>query len=80
LVVIRSHLHGLVRVFIGVALVGSVAWQVVDRVANDLFRPTEYFAFFSIVSAIVAGAIFVVSGVAPNLRVTQFCFSPLRPR
>jgi hypothetical protein len=61
--VTRSHLHGLVRVFIGVALVGSVAWQVIDRVANDLFRPTEYFAFFSIVSAIVAGIIFVLSGV-----------------
>jgi hypothetical protein len=61
--VTRFHLRGLLRILIGGALIGSVVWQVLDRMAYDLFRPTEYFAFFSIVSALVAGAIVVMSGV-----------------
>ena len=59
----RFQLHGLARILIGLALLGSVAWQVFDRIANDLFRPAEYFAYFSIVAAIVSGLVVVVSGV-----------------
>lgn len=49
------------RVALGVGLLGSVAWQVTDRLANNVFRPTEYFAYFSIVSSIVAGVIALVA-------------------
>jgi hypothetical protein len=59
----RSAAVGVVRIVLGVSLLGSVAWQILDRVANDLFRPAEYLAYFSIVSAIVAGVILIVSGV-----------------
>lgn len=54
---------GLLRVLTGSALLGSVAWQVTDRLANNNFRPGEYFAYFSIVTAIVAGAFLVATGV-----------------
>ncbi len=50
-----------VRLAVGLSLLGSVAWQVTDRIVNGLFRPFEYFAYFSIVSAIVAGALLLVS-------------------
>jgi hypothetical protein len=48
---------GLLRLAIGISLLGSVAWQVINRLAADLFRPTEYFAFFSIDSSIFAGVV-----------------------
>jgi hypothetical protein len=54
---------GLLRILTGSALLGSVAWQVTDRLANNNFRPGEYFAYFSIVTAIVAGAFLVATGV-----------------
>lgn len=54
---------GALRVAVGVSLLGSVAWQIIDRVANDLFRPTEYLAYFSIVASIAAGIVLVASGV-----------------
>lgn len=60
----RSPFFGFARIFIGLSLLGSVAWQIIDRVANDLFRPAEYLAYFSIVSAIIAGLILIVSGVS----------------
>lgn len=53
---------GLLRILTGSALIGSVAWQVTDRLANNIFRPTEYFAYFSIVTAIAAGLFLVSTG------------------
>jgi hypothetical protein len=53
---------GLFRILIGSALIGSVAWQVTDRLANNIFRPEEYFAYFSIVTAIVAGLFLITAG------------------
>ena len=50
------------RLALGFALIGSVTWQVTDRIANDLFRPAEYFAYFSIVTAIVAGLFLITTG------------------
>lgn len=48
---------GLLRLAIGVSLLGSVAWQIINRIAADRFRPTEYFVFFSIDSSIFAGVV-----------------------
>ena len=54
---------GLLRILTGFALLGSVAWQVTDRLANNIFRPGEYFAYFSIVTAIVAGSFLLATGL-----------------
>ena len=54
---------GTIRTLIGLALLGSVIWQVADRLGADLFRPTEYFAYFSITSAMLAGLVVLTSGV-----------------
>ena len=54
---------GTFRLAVGLALLGSVLWQVSDRLAVDLFRPFEYFAYFSIISSILAGVVLTVSGL-----------------
>ena len=50
------------RLVIGIGLIGSVIWQVTDRIANGIFRPYEYFAYFSIVTAIIAGLFLITTG------------------
>jgi hypothetical protein len=54
---------GLFRLAIGVSLLGSVAWQNINRVIADRFRPTEYFVFFSIDSSIFAGIVGVIGAM-----------------
>jgi hypothetical protein len=51
------------RLLTGIGLIVSVVWQVTDRTLNNNFRPFEYFAYFSIVTAIFAGALLLVVGV-----------------
>lgn len=54
---------GTFRLAVGLALLGSVLWQVSDRMAVGLFRPFEYFAYFSIISSILAGIVLALSGL-----------------
>ncbi|NCV35948.1 MAG: hypothetical protein EBW67_03825, partial [Actinobacteria bacterium] len=54
---------GLFRVLLGLALLGSIFWQVADRIRVDRFRPLEYFSFFSIDSSIFAGFVVLFSGL-----------------
>jgi hypothetical protein len=39
-----------------------VVWQVTDRVANNLFRPAEYFSYFSIQGTLIAAAMLAYTG------------------
>jgi hypothetical protein len=57
------------RLLIGVGLLGSVIWQVTDRIANGIFRPSEYFAYFSIVTAIVAGLFLITTSFGLMLKI-----------
>jgi len=57
------------RLLIGVGLLGSVIWQVTDRILNDLFRPFEYFAYFSIVTAILAGLFLITTSFGLLLKI-----------
>jgi hypothetical protein len=57
------------RLLIGVSLLGSVTWQVTDRIANGLFRPFEYFAYFSIVTAIFAGLFLITTSFGQLLKI-----------
>ena len=45
------------------ALFGSVLWQVTDRVLHNVFRPAEYFTFFTIISSLLAGVALTVAGL-----------------
>jgi len=55
---------GLIRVVMAVTLLYSVYWQISDRLAHNLFRPSEYFSYFTITSCLLAGGVLAYSGVA----------------
>ena len=59
------------RLLTGLGLLGSVIWQVTDRTLNNNFRPFEYFAYFSIVSAIFAGTLLLTTGVRAFRRLEE---------
>lgn len=49
------------RVALALALFIAVYWQVSDRLLHNLFRPSEYFSYFSITSALLAAIVLTVS-------------------
>jgi hypothetical protein len=53
----------IVRLAAAAAIFGSIVWQISDRLANNLFRPGEYFAYFTIDSSLIAAVALAVSGV-----------------
>jgi len=64
-----NFLLAVLRLLIGAGLLGSVTWQVTDRIANGIFRPFEYFAYFSIVTAIVAGLFLITTSFGLMLKI-----------
>lgn len=49
------------RLLLSFAFLGSIVWQVTDRIANNVFRPQEYFTFFTIDTSILAGLLMLVA-------------------
>lgn len=66
---VYNYLLAALRLAIGLGLLGSVTWQVTDRMANGIFRPFEYFAYFSIVTAVIAGLFLVTTGFGLLLKI-----------
>jgi len=56
-------LIGGLRVLISLALLGSITWQVTDRLVHGLFRPAEYFAYFSIQGTLICAVVLGVTGL-----------------
>ena len=54
---------GFVRLIMALALFGSIFWQISDRVAHNLFRPAEYFTFFTITSCLLTGIALTMGGL-----------------
>jgi len=54
---------GFVRILMALALFGSIFWQISDRVAHNLFRPAEYFTFFTITSCLLTGVALTIGGL-----------------
>lgn len=44
------------------AMLGSVVWQIASRVANNVFRPWEYFSYFTIQTSLIAIVTLAVAG------------------
>lgn len=44
------------------AVLSSVVWQITDRLANNLFRPAEYFSYFSIQGTMIAAVMLGYTG------------------
>lgn len=58
-----NPLVGYLRLLMALALFGSIYWQVSDRLAHNLFRPTEYFSYFTITSCLLSGVVLVIAGL-----------------
>jgi hypothetical protein len=39
---------GVVRLATAASLIFAMGWQITDRLAHNVFRPGEYFAYFTI--------------------------------
>jgi hypothetical protein len=57
-----TRLVAVFRWLAAATILSSVVWQVTDRMANNLFRPAEYFSYFSIQGTIIAGALLAFTG------------------
>lgn len=58
-----NKLFGGLRAITAGLIVWAIAWQITDRLANGLFRTTEYFAYFSIESSMIAAVVMAVTAV-----------------
>ena len=52
-----------IRVMLALSLFGSVYWQVSDRMMHNLFRPTEYFSYFTITSCLLTAVVLTISAI-----------------
>ena len=44
------------------AMLFSIVWQITDRLAHNLFRPSEYFEYFTIQSGMIAAVVMLLAG------------------
>lgn len=49
------------RLLTAASILIAIVWQVTDRLLNNVFRPGEYFAYFTIQSSLVAAVVLTVS-------------------
>ena len=54
---------GVARIVLAIGIFAAVATQVGDRIAHNLFRPGEYFAFFTIQTAMMFVVILIAAGI-----------------
>lgn len=51
-----------IRFALAAAMLGSVIWQITDRLIHNLFRPAEYFSYFTIQTSLIAVVTLAVGG------------------
>ena len=54
---------GLVRIAMALTLLYAVYWQITDRLSHNVFRPAEYFSYFTITSCILSGIVLLIAGI-----------------
>ncbi|GAA1704038.1 Pr6Pr family membrane protein [Microcella alkalica] len=54
---------GILSLVAGVSVLASIVWQVSDQVAVGRFEPTEYFAYFTIQTALIDIVVLIVGGI-----------------
>lgn len=54
---------GIVRMLMALTLFGCVYWQISDRVLHNLFRPSEYFSYFTITSCLITAVVLVLGAL-----------------
>jgi hypothetical protein len=51
------------RIGTSLAMFFSIIWQVTDRVAHNVFRPTEYFEYFTIQTGLISATVLLFAGI-----------------
>jgi len=60
----NAKAFGYLRLFTAAAIIFAVAWQIIDRLVHNVFRPGEYFAFFTILTSLFTAAVLIGAGLA----------------
>ena len=60
----NSALFGAIRILTAIAIIVGVSWQIIDRLIHNVFRPTEYFAFFTILTSMFTAVVLVWCGIS----------------
>lgn len=53
---------GVVNILAAITIVAAIAIQITEKVVNDVFRPTEYFAYFTIQSSLINIVVLLIGG------------------
>ena len=51
------------RIVFGLVVFAMISWQIADRVIHNVFRPAEYFSYFTIQTCLAITVAFVASGI-----------------
>lgn len=51
-----------IRFVTAFAILASITWQITDRLVHNLFRPWEYFSYFTIQTSLIAAVTLAVGG------------------
>lgn len=51
-----------IRFVTAFAILASITWQITDRLVHNLFRPAEYFSYFTIQTSLIAAVTLAVAG------------------
>ncbi|MET0302419.1 MAG: Pr6Pr family membrane protein [Microbacteriaceae bacterium] len=54
---------GVVRLIVGLGVLGAITYQIIDLSIHDAFTPEQYFTFFTIQTCLMAGVVLTLGGV-----------------
>lgn len=54
---------GVARIALGLVVLVSVVYQIQDRLVHNVFRPGEYFAFFTIQTSLMDVVVLLAAGI-----------------
>jgi hypothetical protein len=57
---LSTSFHAIFRAVTGFLILGSVIWQVTDRLSHGVFRGSEYFAYVTVQSSLLAGFVCLI--------------------
>jgi hypothetical protein len=57
------RMAGILSIIAGLSVLVSIVWQVSDQLAQQRFEPTEYFAFFTIQTAMINIVVLIAGGI-----------------
>jgi len=61
---LNRNLSVVLRLGTAAAIFYSIIYQVTDRIAHNLFRPLEYFTYFTIQTGLISGAVLTIAGIS----------------